>query len=129
MTEAPPPASHIVADPPVFDLSGVLERMMGDRELAWIVIEAFLLDAPGQIQQLQAFLGSGDVDGSTRQAHSIKGAAATVGAERLRKTAFDMEKAANAKNLHTVEEAMEGLQAQFVEFEAVVKMFRPQGRS
>jgi CheY-like chemotaxis protein/HPt (histidine-containing phosphotransfer) domain-containing protein len=127
MTEAPPPASHIVADLPVFDLSGVLERMMGDSELAWIVIEAFLLDAPGQIQQLQAFLGSGNVDGSTRQAHSIKGAAATVGAERLRKTAFAMEKAANARNLNTVEEAMEGLQAQFVEFEAAVKMFRPKG--
>jgi signal transduction histidine kinase/DNA-binding response OmpR family regulator/HPt (histidine-containing phosphotransfer) domain-containing protein len=116
---APPPDPEV--DLPIFDLAGVLERMMSDRELAWIVIEAFLADGPGQIQDLQGFLRSGDIDGSRRQAHSIKGAAATVGAERLRKTAYAMEQAADAGNLRFVEDAMGQLEVDFLAFQAAVK--------
>jgi HPt (histidine-containing phosphotransfer) domain-containing protein len=95
--------------------------MMSDRELAWIVIEAFLADGPGQIQDLQGFLRSGDIDSSRRQTHSIKGGAATVGAERLRKTAYAMEEAADAGNLRFVQDAMGQLQLDFLAFQAAVK--------
>jgi signal transduction histidine kinase/CheY-like chemotaxis protein/HPt (histidine-containing phosphotransfer) domain-containing protein len=109
---------------PVFDMEGVLERLMGDRDLAWAVIDGFLGDNHSQIQELQDFLSRGDVDGSRRQAHSIRGAAATVGAERLLMTALAMEQAAQTGDLRSVEKAMEELKADFLEFESAVKTFR-----
>jgi HPt (histidine-containing phosphotransfer) domain-containing protein len=114
---------------PVFDLAGVLERVMGDTELAWAVTEAFLMDGPSQIRELQGFLRNGNIDGSRRQAHSIKGAAATVGGERLRKTAFAMEQAADAGDLRSVEDAMVELQEKFLEFAAEVKVVRAKERA
>ncbi len=125
MTEEPASLPNREADPPVFDLAGVLERMMGDKELAWMVIEAFLDDGPSQIQELQAVLRSRDLDATRRQAHSIKGAAATVGAERLRKTAYAMEQAADAGNLAPVEAAMSELQLHFRAYEAKIKAQGP----
>jgi signal transduction histidine kinase/DNA-binding response OmpR family regulator len=112
------------ATSPVFDMAGVLERLMGDQDLAWAVIDGFLVDNHGQIQELREFLRNGNVDGSRRQAHSIKGAAATVGAERLRETAFAMEQAAQAGDLRSVENAMGELEANSLEFERAVEAFR-----
>jgi HPt (histidine-containing phosphotransfer) domain-containing protein len=121
MTDEPASLPNVEAEVPVFDLAGVLERMMGDQELVWMVIEAFLDDGPGQIQELEGFLRSRDLDGTRRQAHSIKGAAATVGAERLRKMAFAMEQAADAGNLEPVEAAMVEMQVHFHTYEAAIK--------
>jgi signal transduction histidine kinase/DNA-binding response OmpR family regulator/HPt (histidine-containing phosphotransfer) domain-containing protein len=122
---APPVAqTSPEAAAPVFDMEGVLERLMGDRDLAWAVIDGFLVDNRSQILELRNFLRSGNIDGSRRQAHSIKGAAATVGAERLRTTAFAMEQAAQAGDLHSVNNAMGELEANFLEFESAVKTFR-----
>jgi CheY-like chemotaxis protein/HPt (histidine-containing phosphotransfer) domain-containing protein len=120
-TEEPAPLPELEVDLLVFDLAGVLERMMGDKELVWIVIEGFLADGPSQIQELEGYLRNSDIDGCRRQAHSIKGAAATVGAERLRKTAFAMEQAAEAGHLRPVADAMKELQANFLEFDGKVK--------
>jgi CheY-like chemotaxis protein/HPt (histidine-containing phosphotransfer) domain-containing protein len=123
-TRQPVPQTPPEPTAPVFDVEGMLERLMGDWDLAWDVIDGFLLDNQGQIQQLRDFLRGGNVDGSTRQTHSIKGAAATVGAERMRETAFAMEQAAEAGDLRSVENAMNELEANFLEFKSAVETFR-----
>ena len=123
-TDLPVAQTSPEAAAPVFDMEGVLERLMGDQDLAWAVIDGFLVDNRSQIEELQGFLRSGSVDGSRRQAHSIKGAAATVGAERLRSTASAMEQAAQAGDLRTVENALGELEANFLEFESAVKTCR-----
>jgi signal transduction histidine kinase/HPt (histidine-containing phosphotransfer) domain-containing protein len=102
------------SEPLVFDRAGVLSRMQGDKDLATIVMEGFLKDIPHQIQALRDFVQSGDTAGSARQAHSIKGASATVGGERLRKAAAEMEKAADAGDMDTVANQIEDLEAQFL---------------
>ena len=98
----------------IFDRAGVLDRMEGDDELAQIVFAAFLEDMPGQIQALKNLVKSGDAAGSARQAHSIKGASASVGGERLRNVASGMEKAADAGDLGRVSIRMAELEAQFL---------------
>ncbi len=105
----------------LYDRAGVLRRMMGDRELAAKVTEAFLSDMPGQIQALKDFLEQGDARSFGRQAHSIKGAAATVGGERLRKVAWEMEKAADAGDLDTVNARIADLEAQVSAFTTEVQ--------
>jgi CheY-like chemotaxis protein/HPt (histidine-containing phosphotransfer) domain-containing protein len=114
------PAGHIVPSTTVddaaaiFDRAGVLDRLEGDDELAQIVFAEFLEDTPRQIKALKDLVKSGDTAGSARQAHSIKGASASVGGERLRKVALEMEKAADAGDLDRVSVRMYDLEAQFL---------------
>jgi HPt (histidine-containing phosphotransfer) domain-containing protein len=91
-----------------------LERLEGDNELVMIVFEEFLNDLPRQIQALKGLVEGGDAPGSARQAHSIRGASASVGGVRMRKVATEMEKAADSGNLDTVNNRMAELEAQFL---------------
>jgi PAS domain S-box-containing protein len=90
------------AAPPIFDRSGVLERMMGDETLLRVVLDAFVEDLPRQLQALKESLSSADAATSARHAHSIKGAAANVGGERVRRIAMMMEKSADEGDLDAV---------------------------
>jgi signal transduction histidine kinase/HPt (histidine-containing phosphotransfer) domain-containing protein len=114
MAGQPVPSRSAESEPLVFDRAGVLERMQGDKDLARIVMEGFLQDIPHQIQVLKDLVQSGDTAGSARQAHSIKGASATVGGERLRKVAAEMEIAAGAGAMDTVGNGIADLEAQFL---------------
>jgi HPt (histidine-containing phosphotransfer) domain-containing protein len=100
-------------DAVVFDRAGVMQRLEGDRELAKVVMEVFLDDLPRQLECLRDLVASGDAQGTGRQAHSIKGAAANVGGERMRRVAMEMERAADAGNLTGVKTRMDKLQAEF----------------
>ena len=110
----------------VFDQSGVLGRMMDDSDLATLVFDTFLADMPLQIEALQVLLESGDAPASMRHAHSIKGAAANVGGERLRNVAAEMEKAARDEELTAVIDRMAELRARFLELQEAIKQeWRP----
>jgi len=98
---------------PVFDKAGMLDRMMGDEDLARMVIETFLDDFPKQVEALRGFFAASDVSGTERQAHTIKGAAANIGGEALRALAFKMEKTAKAGKLDEVRDRLPEMIAQF----------------
>jgi signal transduction histidine kinase/HPt (histidine-containing phosphotransfer) domain-containing protein/ActR/RegA family two-component response regulator len=87
---------------PVFDESGLLGRLMNDRELARTVLGGFLQDCPLQLALLSERLAEADAPGTRRQAHKIKGAAACVSAESLRALMLQMERAATANDLTRV---------------------------
>ena len=87
---------------------------MGDHELEIRVTDVFLADLPRQIEILKELLEKGDCRGAGRQAHSIKGAAANVGGERLRRVALEMEKAAEDGALVAVKHRMAELETQFL---------------
>jgi CheY-like chemotaxis protein/HPt (histidine-containing phosphotransfer) domain-containing protein len=97
----------------VFDKPGMLARLMDDDDLARTVAKSFLDDIPRQMHALKESLDAGDVAGTERQAHTIKGASANVGAERLRAVAFEMEKAAQAGDVSAVQARMADLERQF----------------
>jgi HPt (histidine-containing phosphotransfer) domain-containing protein len=97
----------------IFDREGVLGRLEGDIELAQIAFAAFLEDIPIQIQALKDLVKRGDALGAARQAHSIRGAAANVGGERLRAVASEMERSADVGDLHFIDVRMDELELQF----------------
>ncbi len=97
----------------VFDRAGMLERLRGDEDLAKTVVLAFLGDIPQQIEALKGSLEAGDQPATVRQAHSIKGASASVGGESLRELAFVMEKAGKAGDLDAIRAGIAELDAQF----------------
>jgi PAS domain S-box-containing protein len=99
--------------PTVFDKAAMMKRLMDDEDLARTVVEGFLEDIPKQIAKLEAHLNAGDVQSAERQAHTIKGAAANVGAEALRAMALEIEKAGKAGRLDQIAALMPELELQF----------------
>jgi HPt (histidine-containing phosphotransfer) domain-containing protein len=97
----------------IFDRAGFMCRLMDDEYLARVVVKGFLEDIPKQIAALKGYLETGDVAGAERQAHTIKGASANVGGERLQEAAFKMEKAARAGDLSAAGRLIPELEAQF----------------
>jgi HPt (histidine-containing phosphotransfer) domain-containing protein len=88
---AAPVSADNISDLSVFDESAFLNRIMGNRGLAKKVVEAFLGDIPLQIDILEQALADTDIELVTRQAHSIKGAAASINAGQIRDLAAAME--------------------------------------
>jgi CheY-like chemotaxis protein/HPt (histidine-containing phosphotransfer) domain-containing protein len=111
--EKPAALADSLSAPVVFNRSSVLKSVMGDEGLGAKVIQAFLDDVPRQLRGLKAFLETQDAAGAGRQAHSIKGAAANVGGERLRQVALEAEKAADSGDWSAANERMAEMEAQF----------------
>jgi len=107
--------------PVVFDRAGMLERLMGDEELAGTILEGFLMDIPQQIEALRGYLEAGDAAGAERQAHTIKGASANVGGDALRALAFELEQAGKAGDLESIKTRMDELAATFAELKQTMK--------
>jgi CheY-like chemotaxis protein len=90
----------------VFDGQAFLHRLMGDRRLANIVLDAFLGDFPSQLEILRGRFAEKDGPGARMQAHSLKGSSATVAAVSLSAIAQEMETAADAGELDLFDELL-----------------------
>jgi PAS domain S-box-containing protein len=106
----------------VFNLEALLRRLMGDRQLAGTIVKGFLQDVPSQLNNLRARLDQNDAHGARRQAHALKGAAVTVAAERLRGTAFEMERAGAAGHLDRCGELMPQVVEEFDRFKSALDL-------
>jgi CheY-like chemotaxis protein/HPt (histidine-containing phosphotransfer) domain-containing protein len=106
--------------PPVFDHDGFKDRLAGDTALMHIVLKGFLEDMPRQFSILREMLEKGETHPCNRQAHSIKGAAANIGAERMRRVACAMEKAAEDGDLDAVCARLPGLEQEFADLQKVI---------
>jgi HPt (histidine-containing phosphotransfer) domain-containing protein len=111
--EGTTPVAARKPETPVFDRAGMMARLMDDENLARKVAGVFLADFPRQIEALLRYLEARDTTNTERVAHTIKGASANVGGERLRTVAFEMEKAAKAGDLNAVTARIAELEAEF----------------
>jgi PAS domain S-box-containing protein len=96
-----------------FDEAALLERLMGDGDLARTVIGTFLADMPQQLASLERYLTAGDAAAAKRQAHRIKGAAANVNGDTLQELACEMERAGEAGDLHAMLARLPELEQRF----------------
>jgi len=106
--EAPRPT-----DEAVFDPSALLEALDGDEEVAQEVLAMFFEDAPRQVQTLKHAVEQEDAAVVERQGHSLKGAAANVGAGCLRDCAARLEELGRSGDLRDVAAALDRLDAEF----------------
>jgi signal transduction histidine kinase/DNA-binding response OmpR family regulator/HPt (histidine-containing phosphotransfer) domain-containing protein len=97
----------------IFNRVSLLNRMMGDEDLAFMIMRSFLEDVPKQIRNLKFLVDSSDTAGIERQAHTIKGAAANVSGESLSALANEMEKAGKAGDLNLVKNRIDEITAAF----------------
>ena len=113
---SPPPPAPPLPDPsdlPVWDEAGMLERMMGDQDLAHTIADVFLTDMPRQLDALDAALQTADPPAVRLLAHTVKGVASNVGGERLRAVAQQMESSAKSGNVPAAAARMPHLRAEF----------------
>jgi CheY-like chemotaxis protein/HPt (histidine-containing phosphotransfer) domain-containing protein len=110
---------------PIWDKAGMLARLMDDEPLAMGILEVFLEDMPQQIQSLQAFVDGGDAKGAERQAHTITGASANVGGERMRSVALAIEEAVRTGDLPGINAQIGALQNEFDILIHAVQTARP----
>ena len=105
---------------PVWDREAMLERMMGNQDLANSVLDSFVQDLPQRLQALREMLDGGRMEDATRQAHTIKGAAATVGGEALRGVAAAAEAAGRKGDAQALRELLPRLADQAAELQRVI---------
>ena len=110
-----------IEDLPGFNRESLLIRPTGDRELMTALVTGFLGDVPIQVAALKEYIGAAGVRSAERQAHTIKGAAANVGAEALREAAYEMEKAGKTGNLKALSTAMPQLEKELFRLEACLE--------
>jgi signal transduction histidine kinase/DNA-binding response OmpR family regulator/HPt (histidine-containing phosphotransfer) domain-containing protein len=109
------------SDAPVFLESALLDRLDGDRELARNIAADFLKDIPKRIEALQGCVDAGDAEGAGREAHTIKGACATVGGISSTEAALVLEQAGKAHDLDAVRAGVTGLRYQFERLEKAMQ--------
>lgn len=97
--QKPKDAEISSASSAVFDLDGFLKRIGGDRELAVTICRGVVEGAEMTLAKLEEVCDAGDAAAIQLQAHSIKGAAANIGAEALCEIAATMEAAAQQSNM------------------------------
>jgi len=96
-----------------FDMTILINRMMGDEEMAREILDGFMEDMPDQIAALKEALEAGDSPLAERLAHTIKGASANVGAEELRNAALQMEEAAKESDMERCATLLPAIEREF----------------
>jgi HPt (histidine-containing phosphotransfer) domain-containing protein len=89
------------------DTDRALEVTGGNAKILKRVTGVFLDNVPQEVEQLGAAIAKGRQEESNRLAHSIKGAAASVGGVSVSQRAFDMERAAQKGNLDLAQSLFE----------------------
>lgn len=110
-----------VSDDQILDYKALSERLMGDKELIEVIVDAFLADMPMQINQLKTLVANNDVVSATAQAHKIKGASANVGAALLTELALEMEKSGKTGDLDAIKDNLTILDQSFEQLKITIK--------
>lgn len=97
----------------VFDREGLVARLMGDEDLAQRIIGGFVGDMPRQIALLAQAVNNLDSKAVRLVAHSIKGAAASVGGLEIREMAWKLEQTGRAGDFAAATALLPELSASF----------------
>jgi two-component system sensor histidine kinase/response regulator len=106
MTTCPPP---VAVDASVLDTEGTLANLGGDAGLLRELLQFFADLAPGQVRDLGDAVAAGDVAAVDLHAHSLKGAAANVGAVALADAARALEMLAKGGGLAGADALVAGI--------------------
>ncbi len=106
----------------VFDRAGLLDRLMGDEKLANEILGEFMEDVPRKFTALKEALDKSDAPSVQCEAHTLKGAAANVGALALQEVANQIEVAGEAGDMAKASSLTAQINKQF---EVLKKLTQP----
>ncbi|HOK04443.1 MAG TPA: Hpt domain-containing protein [Victivallales bacterium] len=111
----------------ILNKHSLLERLMGDKELISEILKVFLEDAPRQIQNIKISMQNTQIENARDAAHSLKGAAGNIGAEKLYNKARDLEYALRDKNLNLINPLLAEVERLFNELKTEIQNFLSEG--
>ena len=103
----------------IFDVDGLLERIGGDREFLQLFVVKYIESTTDLMAALEQGIRQGDGGAVHLQSHSIKGAAASIGAEAMRSIAAEMEVLAKGGQLSGMPPLYAALDEAFTAFQGV----------
>ena len=109
-----------------FDVEQALSYMDGDGELLRATVELFLEEYPKILARLHTALADQDAKTLEREAHSIKGAAANLGATATYEAALRLEQIGQAESWGRALDALTELELELKRLEEVLFGFRQQ---
>jgi CheY-like chemotaxis protein/HPt (histidine-containing phosphotransfer) domain-containing protein len=112
--DAPAPTTALApagsdAGPLPIDIQPLVYRCGGRRDFAGKVLEKFRVQSTEVLESIARGLGEKNGELATRSAHSLKGMAATISAESLRRNAAEAEARAHAQDWDELAVQLEGL--------------------
>ena len=120
---APPtPTGTAPSATPLFDAQSMLDKLIGNREMACLVAQSALSDFPRYLDQLEEKVNAGDWAVAERATHTMKSLAAQIGGMQLAshmKAADDHLKAGDTLDPAEVAE----LRTEYAELEAAVQQW------
>ncbi len=93
----------------VFNRADLLERLDGDFDLVVELVELFLEDVEEKLRFLRVAIDGGNIPEAEKEAHSLKGAASNVAAEKVCHIAGVIEKACINQDMESVRAGWETL--------------------
>ena len=111
------------ADRSLWDQEAFMDRLMGDEELAKTVLAGFLQDIPAQMDALRKAIERRDGGVIRRLAHTLKGAAANIGATAFSKRAGELEGSADLTDGEGHRLAAAELSTLFAQLEKTIREF------
>ena len=105
---------------PVFDLNKVLKIADGDEKFLKEVVGLFKEDCAEKLEEISSAIQKKDFKTIDEVAHSLKGAAGSLGAARMYELSFEMEKMGKEGRLEGIEELYEQLKEEFNNFKEFV---------
>ena len=101
----------------VFDQKSFEDRTFQNEELMQKLLTAFLKKMPAELEAMDEALNSGNLNLISEKAHSIKGASANMGAEKLFRIAAELESLINGgeDDHHTIKEKIDSIKLAYKE--------------
>jgi len=94
--------NEIKSEIEIWDKTAVLQRLMGNEYLLKTVIEIFIKDVPVKISEMEQAINENDCDLVCRIAHSIKGIAANLSADEVKKISSAIETCAKNYDINNI---------------------------
>jgi len=104
----------------VYDRAEALARIGGDEALFQTLVEMFLADAPGYLQEIDTAWDSSDLDHLHRAAHTLKSVLATFSAHAGQQAAQELEHAAKEGRLSAISGLIQHLRDETQRFSAAL---------
>jgi len=103
-----------------------MKSMTGPAFLAEL-IDVFLKDSPGLINEMRSGLAAGDVESVRRAAHSLKSNSASFGANRLAAVSRELEMMAKSGSLEGAESKLSEVEAEYVKLLPLLEELKHEG--
>ncbi len=108
-------------DPPDFDPTILVNRLMGDEALAGQILVEFLRETTIKLDKLESYIGEENCNSAGKLLHGLKGSAGNIGAIEIHTLLSEMETEARANNIGSLKAAVPVLRRQFTSLKTIIE--------